>query len=367
MARFLIVLVVLALGCSPAYALQPSNPNPALALLWEQIHAQPDDFSAACMPLSNRAAMLLYNAYEPFPLASVSKLLIFIEYARQVDAGLIPIGETVEVATLNLYDLPRTNRGAHGQFMALYPPETQHISLWDVAAIGMIQYSSNAASDYLLDRLGPVVWYTLYRTLGVTGTGAPHSLSIIPLLMNNHETGEPGLDDIPLLSITQGEKLFERYVQDPAWRLEEIAYRADRRRSFPTWDVQAAILQQHTVTGTAYDFINIMDSIYGAGGPLPDTVKLMVRAALAWKDNEFINETYIEYGSKLGFYSGGVLALVAFGYPYEGQPVISAVFMRNIPRRVYNELLEQDSIGYLAHWMNRNACAGLLEAIYAGG
>jgi hypothetical protein len=72
---------------------------------------------------------------------------------------------------------------------------------------------------------------------------------------------------------------------------------------------------------------------------------------------------YMEYGSKLGFYSGGVIALVAYGHPYNGNPVISVAFLRNIPRRVYNEMLQQDSIGELAHWMNLNECTGLLDAM----
>ena len=63
----------------------------------------------------------MYNSTEPFPLASVSKLLIFIEYARQVAAGVIPTDEMVPIETLNLYDVPRSNAGAHQQFLAEYP------------------------------------------------------------------------------------------------------------------------------------------------------------------------------------------------------------------------------------------------------
>jgi hypothetical protein len=314
------------------------------------------------MPLGNRNAITLYNATEPFPLASVSKLLIFIEFARRVDAGTLSLDELVEVETLNRYDLPRTNRNAHERFLEQYPPDTQSIRLWDIAATGMMQYSSNAAADFLLERLGYIDWTSLYQRLNLNGTGYPHSMSMIPLLMTNHETGQATAADVESLSITQGEALFERYVQDAEWRQLELAYRAGRR-SFPAWNVQAAILQQHTVTGTTYDFLNVLTAVYDLGGPLSENTKQMVRAALKWNDNEFIDSAYLEYGSKLGYYSGGTLALVAYGHLYTGHPVISAVFMRNIPRRVYSELLEQDAIGDLAHWMNLNECAGLLEPI----
>lgn len=363
MIRLIVIFAILTIAFVPAHAQQAINPDPELAPLWDQVHAQPDDFSVACMPLVAGATPTLYNAEEAFPLVSVSKLLIFIEYARRVEAGSIALNETVSRAELNRYELARTDRGAHQEFLERYPPSMQAITLWDIAATGMIQYSSNAASDYLLERLRPVDWSGLYQVLGLTGTGYPHPLNIIPLLMNNHDTGEPMLADVPNLSAQQGEMLFERYLYDSAWRQDEIDYRSIRWRSFPAWTVQAAILQQHTVTGTTRDFLTLMQAIYGEDGPLSPTVKRLARMALRWQNYDAIDSTYVEYGSKLGYYSGGTLALVAYGEPRGGVPVISAAFFRNIPRRRYNQMLRDDTIGYLAHWMNLNACAGLEDAI----
>lgn len=362
--RLILVGVLLVLSIVPAYAQQPVDFNAEIALVWEQLHAQPDDFSIACMPVAERPTIALYHANDPFPLASVSKLLIFIEYAQQVDAGIIPRDEMVDVETLNRFDLPRTNGGAHERFLEQFPANARSISLWDVAITGMMQYSSNAASDLVLARLGPVDWDSLYQTLDIVSTEHPHSMGIIALLMNNHETGETRLSEVPSLDVTQGEALFDRYLHDAEWRQAEIDYRAGRRRVFPAWDVQAAILQQVTAKGTTRDFLNVMAAVYGPAGPLSDSVKTMVRTALRWRDNAFLDSVYAEYGSKLGYYSGGTLALAAYGSPYLGGPVFSIVFIRNIPRQVYNEMRYQDSIGYLAHWMIANDCVGLLDAIY---
>ncbi len=183
---------------NPGYAQEAPGTSPALEPLWNQVYAQPQDFSVACMPLGDPSGAVTYQPLEAFPLISVSKLLIFIEYARRVDAGQIELDEMVNVSTLNRYDLPRTDTGAHERFLERYPPETRSISLWEVAALGMIQDSSNAAADYLLERLEPVDWDSLYAMLNVTDTGYPHSLNIIPLLMNNHETGLPALVDVPI-------------------------------------------------------------------------------------------------------------------------------------------------------------------------
>lgn len=330
--------------------------------LWEQVVAQPQDFSVGCMPLYHENDAVFFNADERFPLASISKLLIFIEYARRVEAGSIPMDETVSVSTLDRYNLPRTDRGAHDRFMETYPVGTQVILLWDVA-VGMIQYSSNAASDYLLDRLAPTDWPALYQTLAITQTDPPHSLTLIPLLMNNHETGKATMADLSLLSTLQGETYLDLYVNDPQWREAEVVYRSPRESQFPDWETQAAILQQYTATGTVRDFMNVLTAIYGADNRLSDEVKTMVRTALQWDENDFINDRYVEYGSKLGFYSGGTLTLIAYGYPRGGGPVISATFFRNIPRRMYSELVREDAIGDFAHWLNFNECDGLPQSL----
>jgi D-alanyl-D-alanine carboxypeptidase len=363
--RLFIALQILALSVIPTYAQEADNTNPALDLVWDQIHAQPDDFSAACMPLANRAGTTLYNADALFPLASVSKLIIFIEYARRVDAGLIPLDEMVRLDALNIYDVPRSNSDAHERFLDQYASGIQTISLWDVASQGMIQYSSNAASDFLLDRLGPTDWDSLFQILKVTDMGYPHSMGAIALLMTNHETGRAVSSEIPTFSISQGEALFDLYLGDTGWHQAEVAYRSEQHRLFPGWEVQAALLDYITAKGTASDFLNVLAAIYDTGGPLSERTKQLVRDALRWRNNDYVDVMYREYGSKLGFYSGGVLALVAYGEPYTGNPVVSVAFLRNIPRRVYNQMLHQDSIGELAHWMNLNACAGLLDALTA--
>lgn len=363
MRRLFFALPVLILSVIPAYAQGPSTMEPDLEALWSQVHSQPDDFSVACMPLANRLSAVQYNADSPFPLASVSKLLIFIEYARRVDAGLISLDEMVSVKILNTYDLPRSNSNAHREFLDQYESQIQAISLWDIASVGMIQYSSNAAADFLLDHLDVVDWDSLYRILSVTDTNYPHAMSAIALLMNNHETGRADRSEVPALSISQGEALFDLYLHDAQWHQAEVAYRSGHRPLFPDWDVQAAILRDLTATGTASDFLNVLAAIYDTGGPLSERTKQMARDALRWQNNDYVDGMYIEYGSKLGFYSGGVITLVAYGHQYSGPPVISVAFLRDIPRREYNEILRRDSLGELAHWMNFNECAGLLDAI----
>lgn len=376
--RAVIVVLCLLLATAFSVTAQPPTPSPApdeddpngLTLAWEQIEAQPDDFAVACMPLNNPVQTVLYNATAPFPLASVSKLLIFIEYAQRLDRGEIALEEQVSVAVLNRYNLPRTDRGAHDRFIERYPDGTRSLPLWEVATQGMIQYSSNAATDYLLDRLSPVDWAALYGSLALLDTTYPHSFTMIPLLMNNHENGQAEIADLPTLSTPLGERYLDLYLENDYWREQEVAYRAEQRRQFPDWPVQSTILQDFTAVGSANDFRNILRAIYTEDSPFTPNTRYIVRTALQWQDNAFVNNNYIEYGSKLGFYSGGTLTLVAYGHPLDGDPVITVTFFRNIPPFRYYDMLREDSVGDLAHWMNVNGCAGVqaeLDTVLAAG
>jgi D-alanyl-D-alanine carboxypeptidase len=354
-----VLLLFTTLIVEPVAAQRPIDPNQNLDLIWEQITSQPQDVAIACMPLNDRSRTVLYNPSELFPLASVTKVLIYIEYARRLELGLIPLDETVSVEVLNRYNLPRTDRGAHDDFMADYRAGRNAMPLLEIASIGMMRYSSNAAADYLLERMAPIDWATLYTTLNVTRSSPPYPFLSIPLLMNNHQTGEASLDTVPTLSVDLGLSLTSAYLNNPSWREEEISYRSQFRTAFPAWEVQSAVLQQHTATGTVYDYLTLMATIYGTSGTLPANVRTRVRDALRWRNYSNIDATYSEYGSKLGTYSGGTLTLVAYGQPYNSGAVVSVVFLRNIPRDTFRTLTREDQIGDMAHWMNLNTCAGI--------
>jgi len=339
------------------------DPNPDLETLWRQVRLQPEDFAVACLPLEEQQSPVLYNLSIRHPLASVTKVMILIEFANQVTTQRLDPTERIPVEELNRYALRRTDMGSHDRFLATYDDNIQWITLWDIATIGMIDYSSNPASDYVLARLGDVDWENMYRVLGLTATDYPHPLTTIPFLMNNHEMGQATWDDVPNLSLDEANDLLEQYLDDTQWRNDEIAYRAERRRNFPSWAIQTAILQDHTANGTVYDLMLVMQAIYSDISPLANNTKALVRQALRWDNSSLIDSTYFEYGSKLGFYSGGTLTLVAYGNPYNSDPIISVAFFRKIPSRTYFEMLREDSIGLFAHYMNLNGCDGLLENI----
>jgi D-alanyl-D-alanine carboxypeptidase len=83
--------------------------------------------------------------------------MVAIEFAKQAGARVINEESEVPLAELEKYYLPNTDGGAHPAWIS-YEKRKQHISnekvkLIDVAR-GMIMFSSNANTEYLMDLLG---------------------------------------------------------------------------------------------------------------------------------------------------------------------------------------------------------------------
>ena len=91
------------------------------------------------------------------PLASTVKILVAVEFAKQAANKVFNENEMVPLKELDKYYLPNTDGGAHPNWIA-YEQRLGHIKNDSVALInvarGMIIFSSNANTEYLMDLVG---------------------------------------------------------------------------------------------------------------------------------------------------------------------------------------------------------------------
>lgn len=97
------------------------------------------------------------NETKLMPLASTVKIMVAIEFAQQSIHEMINENAFIPLAELDKYYIPNTDGGAHEAWLD-YARKTKAIEndsvrLIDVAR-GMIMYSSNANTEYLMDLLG---------------------------------------------------------------------------------------------------------------------------------------------------------------------------------------------------------------------
>ncbi|MFE8700004.1 serine hydrolase [Cytobacillus sp. FJAT-54145] len=92
------------------------------------------------------------NEQQVLPLASTVKTIIAIEYAEQAAKGRINPDQIVNLTELEKFYVPKTDGGAHEAWMSQLDNDTS-VPLREIAK-GMILYSSNANTEYLMHLLG---------------------------------------------------------------------------------------------------------------------------------------------------------------------------------------------------------------------
>lgn len=92
------------------------------------------------------------NSDKRFPLASTLKLVIAFNFVRMVEDGQLSISEREIVNYIDKFYIKNTDGGAHPNWKSSIG-NPRDVSMLDIAK-GMMQFSSNACTDYLISKIG---------------------------------------------------------------------------------------------------------------------------------------------------------------------------------------------------------------------
>lgn len=95
-----------------------------------------------------------YQGQQLRPLASTVKIILAIEFAQQAATKDIDPSELIDVKDLNRFYIPGTDGGAHQEWLHSLDLLTEGKVPLSEVANGMIAFSSNANTEYLMWRLG---------------------------------------------------------------------------------------------------------------------------------------------------------------------------------------------------------------------
>lgn len=105
----------------------------------------------------NDTVIASLNPDKMMPLASTMKILVAIEFSKQAAHHVFNIDSKVALSDLEKYYLPNTDGGAYPNWVNALKQQNKilndSVSLIEVAK-GMITFSSNANTEYLMDLLG---------------------------------------------------------------------------------------------------------------------------------------------------------------------------------------------------------------------
>ncbi|MBO0948525.1 serine hydrolase [Fibrella forsythiae] len=318
------LLYLLLLSATYLAEAQPTSPD----VVVDFIRANPT--RSALYVIRNDTVQIQLRPDQTMPLASAVKTIIAIEFARQAAAGKINPAERIPLTDLDLYYLPNTDGGAHPGWKQWLSQrnliENETVALLDVAK-GMIQFSSNANTEYLLDKLG-------------TDTV---NASLKMLHLPNHDPLYPIVSALFLYSVPPANSA---KTVDETRRLSAKAYRAkcqaihnrlkqDKdglfKQSFIFPDMALQKVWSDRLPGsTVRDYASVMQKI-NSRTYFPPAVQTILDSIMEWPFavNPANKGVYTHLGMKGGS-TAFVLTNAFYAETLKGNRISAAVFFNNL-------------------------------------
>ena len=305
----------------------------AVDALLDFIDANRSHVSLVAYRLDDPDSAILLNPDVPRPLASTIKILVLAGYAQAVDEGRWSPDERVPLAAVEAFFLPRTDGGAHDRAVENYREQgwldaSGSVSLRHVVW-AMMTVSDNAATDYLLDRLGRERAGSLAVRLDAVDSDAPLPISGVFLSWAVAAVEEPLAD--------AAWELAERLRGDPKFR---TAWQDNPVVNQITLREQARLSGTRSPRGTARAYAGLMERVQ-RGDLISGAASTTMRGFLEWPmENEPIRRKFTAFGTKGGSLPG-VLTEATYAMPRDtASGAVAALFLNELPLAVWFTLVQ---------------------------
>ncbi|MEK4426190.1 serine hydrolase [Solibacillus sp. FSL K6-1523] len=217
--------IIVVIGIA-VYSVFRDNPDYVLD------HLKENPQTTSLYVAENGMEFITYQSDIVRPLASTVKMLVAVEYAMQVDAGILSKDSTVSLDSLNRLYYKNSDGNGHESWLEAMDIEGKNtvVTLHDVAK-GMITYSSNANTDYLIHILGIEKINERAKLLGLTQHEKVYPIGSALLISKMVETSLlkeqqliENLNEMPMETYrSTAEQLSER-MRERTIKVEEIPF-----------------------------------------------------------------------------------------------------------------------------------------------
>ncbi|MFJ7951320.1 serine hydrolase [Lysinibacillus sp. NPDC096418] len=250
----------------------------------------------------NDEQLITYQSDIVRPLASTVKMLIAVEYAMQIDAGLLTKDSSVSVDDLKRYDYKNSNGNAHKDWLTEMDSKgsikNNEVSLHDVAK-GMITYSSNANTDYLIDLLGIANINERANSLGLTQHEEVYPI-VSALLISKHMDSTSKsekqliqeIKEMPMEIYRSTAAKLSEQMKDGTIKIEDISFDLPMNLQ--------RVWSDRLIGASANDYGKFLAII--SNDELPEGAGDIARELLEWpmQYNPVNHERFIHFGAKGG-------------------------------------------------------------------
>lgn len=287
--------IILVVGIA-SYAIFRDNPDYLLN------HLKENPQTSSLYVAENGLEFITYQSDVVRPLASTVKILIAVEYAMQIDANKLQKNSAVSLDELNRYYLKNSDGNAHEEWLKAMESEGKikdnEVTLHDVAK-GMVTYSSNANTDYLIDLLGIDAINAQAKSLGLTQHEEVYpivSALLIPDYIKQESMSEEQLintlEAMPIEEYRSLSTALSQQMKDGTINVDEITFDL-------SMDIQK-VWSDRLIGASANDYGKLLAVI--SNDQLPTVAAETARDLLEWpmQFNEDNRKRFVHLGSKGG-------------------------------------------------------------------
>ncbi|QTB26873.1 serine hydrolase [Lysinibacillus sphaericus] len=272
------------------------------------------------------------NTMEQLPLASTVKIIVAIAYAQQAADGHINPQQQVRLRELETFYIPKTDGGAHEAWLAqLNLNGKESVPLSEVAN-GMITYSSNANTDYLMHVLGLQNINEVLTQLGVKGHEPLYPITsalYIPIQLRD----EKSLTEKETLTALKDMGMAE--YRERAWAihknwLEEPLTTEQKAQAIKmlNMDVQR-VWSDRLIRASTSDYISILEKLNSKNYFTEDVHKYLDPVMEQLMQNPK-NQEWLTHAGQKGGSTAFVLTLAAYAKDKEGNQTEIAFFANDL-------------------------------------
>jgi D-alanyl-D-alanine carboxypeptidase len=291
----------------------------------------------------NDTVIAKLNEDKIMPLASTVKILVAIEFAKQVAKNTIAETDMVALTELERYYLRNTDGNAHPNWIA-HERKKGHIikdsvQLFDVAR-GMIMFSSNANTEFLMELLGLDNIKNNIQMLGLKKHTALYPM-VASLFMYQNPKGKSEADVLKGIGKLTEEQ-YCRYIYDMH---KALAYDTILKSKFRPQDLSMKmqkVWSDKLPASTTKEYVRICSILNNRAFFDDDTYSVLSGVLESLMENP-ANKTWLKHAGMKGGSTAWVLTKALYATSKKGVRLEMAYFFNNLT------INENDQ---LQGWMN---------------
>ena len=285
---------------------------------------------AAIFIVRNDSVIADQNSDTIMPLASTVKTIIAIEFARQSSSGIIKLDEEIDTLELDKYFLKGTDGGAHSQWLKQIKKDTllngSKVKLLDIAK-GMIRFSSNANTEFLMDKLGFDNLNALLDSLGLKGHQKFYPIGSALLVCQKPKEIEiqPFVEKLQMMSMDEYVKksfeAHEKFKNDPTFKkkFDEESIYIDQQK----------IWSNRLIGGSCKQYVSVMHKI-NSRTYFDSTTQIILDDIFEWPmKNKENKSSFFHLGAKGGS-TAFVITEALYAKDFKNNQTEIALFFNNL-------------------------------------